>query len=113
MSQAKMIVYSSPSSPDREDDYNKWYNEIHLPEVCAIPGILSAVRFRMSEEQMAPGVTVSDHQYMAIYEIDASDFQALLAELVARSRDGRFTMSDAIDLTVNPPVTLLFEPLAG
>ncbi|SNQ45804.1 conserved hypothetical protein [Frankia canadensis] len=113
MPQAKMVVYSSPSSPDREDEYNKWYNEIHLAEVCAMPGILSAVRFSMSEAQMVPGVTVAGHRYMAIYEVDAPDFTALLADMLARSQDGRFTMSDAIDMTANPPITLMFEPLAG
>ena len=33
---AKGIIYveSRPSSPDREQEYNTWYNEVHLPELA-------------------------------------------------------------------------------
>ncbi len=26
-------------------DFNKWYNEEHLPELLSVPGILSAARY--------------------------------------------------------------------
>jgi hypothetical protein len=30
---------------DREDEFNRWYNEEHIPERLAIPGFLSAARY--------------------------------------------------------------------
>ena len=27
-------------------EFNKWYNEEHLPELLSVPGILSAARYR-------------------------------------------------------------------
>jgi len=39
MPKAKFVVYSRPKSPEHEDEYNQWYNDTHLPELCAIPGL--------------------------------------------------------------------------
>ena len=36
---------------DKEDDFNAWYNEEHLAERLAIPGVLSAARY----ESDSPG----------------------------------------------------------
>ena len=45
---------------DMEDDFNRWYNEEHLDELLAIPGVLSAARY----------VAVSGSpKYLACYEI--------------------------------------------
>ena len=49
MPKAIMFVQSRPSSPDREDEYNDWYTNTHLPEVLDIPGITAARRFKASD----------------------------------------------------------------
>src|SRR3974390_279587 len=71
-----MVVETRPSDPRREDEYNKWYDETHLPEVCAIPGIVSARRYRAR-----PAGTASDGAssptYVAIYDIEADDVDAV------------------------------------
>jgi len=30
---------------NREDEFNRWYNEEHVPERLAVPGFLSAARY--------------------------------------------------------------------
>ena len=46
---------------DMEEDFNRWYNEEHLAELLAIPGLLSAARY----------VAVSGSpKYLAAYELD-------------------------------------------
>lgn len=47
-----------------EAQYHRWYNEVHLPEVLAIPGIRSARRFRVRGEGI---------RFMALYELDNAD----------------------------------------
>ena len=37
----------------REDEYNEWYSGIHLQEVVAIAGFISAQRFKLSDAQLA------------------------------------------------------------
>ena len=30
---------------DKEDDFNRWYNEEHLAELLSVPGVLNAARY--------------------------------------------------------------------
>ena len=30
---------------DREDEFNRWYNEEHIAEILTVPGVLSAARY--------------------------------------------------------------------
>lgn len=104
MPKAVLLVHSRPSDPSREDEFNEWYDKTHVPEVCAVPGFVSARRFKLTEEAKASDP--SAYPYLAIYEIDADDPQAALKELAARAMDGRIAMSDAIELNPPPPMTL-------
>ena len=45
MPKAVMVVYSRPTDPARDDDYNDWYDNVHLREVCEVPGFVSARRY--------------------------------------------------------------------
>jgi hypothetical protein len=104
-----MFVYTEPASAEVEDEYNRWYDEQHLPEVCAWPGITGARRYRL--DRASPGARRSTAaRYLAIYELDCDDPRALLRDLQAAAGDGRLSMSDA--LQVDPfPVVELFDEL--
>jgi hypothetical protein len=98
MPKAVMIVYSRPSDPAREDDYNDWYDNVHLREVCDVPGFVSARRYRVSDVQSRP----QEHglpEYLAIYELESDDLQASVDELMARVADGRVKVTDALQTT--------------
>jgi hypothetical protein len=91
----KLIVFSAPAA-DREDDYNAWYNDVHLPEVVAIPGFVAAQRFQLSNDQL-PGFPDSPHTYMAIYEFDrppAEPLETLRGELESEAIE----LPDSIDV---------------
>ena len=38
-----MVWCDVPS--DREDEFNRWYNEEHIAEILAVPGVLNAARY--------------------------------------------------------------------
>jgi len=42
-----MVVQSSPVSPDREDEFNDWYDNIHVPETCSVPAFVYARRYKV------------------------------------------------------------------
>jgi hypothetical protein len=106
MPKAVLVVQSQASSPDREDEYQKWYSQTHIPQLCEIPGINSARRFALMGGGFGPA-DPSVPANLAIYEIEADDLDAVLQEIVTRTGDGRIEMSDAIQL--DPvPVTLLY-----
>ncbi|OBF80775.1 hypothetical protein A5791_07445 [Mycobacterium sp. 852002-51163_SCH5372311] len=96
---AKGIIHveTRPSSPDRDQEYNTWYNEVHLPELVALDGFVSARRLRPVD---------GDGPYLALYEIEGDDLQAILDNMRANAR--RLHMSDALQLDP-PPVMRLLE----
>ena len=47
------LVFSNPVE-GRDGEFNEWYDTVHVPEVLAIPGILSAQRFDLEEPPTAP-----------------------------------------------------------
>jgi hypothetical protein len=105
---AVLVVLSEPSSNDREDEYNDWYDEVHLGEVCQIPGITGAKRYVRSSTQLDPSGSLGAERYLALYEIDSNDLATVARELNERAVDGRFTMNDALRFDP-PPVTSLYE----
>jgi len=50
--------------PEHEDEFNRWYDEEHIPEKRATPGFRSARRFVSHDH---PG------RYLAVYEVDDAD----------------------------------------
>ena len=47
---------------DKEDDFNRWYNEEHLAELLAIPGVLNAARYEAVK---------SGPKHLACYELES------------------------------------------
>ena len=47
-----------------EAEYHHWYNTLHMPEVLALPGVLSARRFRVHGEGC---------RFMALYDLASPD----------------------------------------
>lgn len=85
------IVKSNPL-PNKEADFNRWYDEIHIPEVLEIDGVLSAKRLELAEQQMMPN---QRQRYMAVYELDSSAVEQTLLNIQTHKwRD----MGDSIEL---------------
>src|SRR5262249_47389637 len=104
MKKAKLMVYSSPVTPQREAEYNRWYNEVHIPEVCMVNGIVGARRYKLSEAQRDHPEPPRGHQYLTEYDIEAETLQDVLDEIV-RTRHTRH-LSDA---QAEDGVTILME----
>lgn len=97
MAKGLILVESRPSSPERDREYNTWYDEIHLPELVALDGIVSARRLRPVS---------GDGPYVALYEVEGDDLQAIVDNMVANA--GQLHMSDALQMDP-PPVMRLLE----
>jgi hypothetical protein len=100
-------VQSDPSSAEREAEYNDWYSKTHLGELCAIPGIVAARRYRVHDAGI-PGSDSSPQKYLAIYELEADDVGAPIDELQKRAADGKIELSGALQMSP-PPVATLYE----
>jgi hypothetical protein len=59
---ALMVVFMEPEA-GTEQEFNRWYNQHHVPERVSVPGILSARRYELSDGEGAL-------KYLAIYELE-------------------------------------------
>lgn len=105
MAKGIMVVQSRPI-PGREDEYNDWYDNTHIPEICSVPGFTGARRFKLAGNP-ASGEAPA---YLAIYELEADEITAPVQEMRARSKAGKQTPTDALSLDP-PPVITLYEQL--
>ncbi|HMD45097.1 MAG TPA: hypothetical protein VKG43_02980 [Acidimicrobiales bacterium] len=100
MPKAIYLVHTNPSSPEEDEEYNAWYDKVHLGEVTAIDGFVGASRYRAYD----PG---GSHRYLAIYEIDAPDPEAVITAMMNAAGD--FTMSPALQMSPPPGLGLYEE----
>src|SRR5690606_28970654 len=103
MAKVKMVVLANPV-PGREDEFNEWYTNTHLRDVVAVPGIQSAQRFKLCD----PMGFEHRHQYLALYEIDSDDREAVIEELLRRRGTASMQISEALDM--DTAVGGVFEP---
>lgn len=94
MAKAILISLSNPVSPDRDQEFNDWFNNVHGAEVTNLAGFESMTRYRAVTQVVPPGGAKPAHQYLALYEV--SDIDIAVEALVRGSAD--FAMSDAVDL---------------
>lgn len=67
---ATVLVVTMEVDPEDEAEFNKWYNEQHLPERMEIPGYVSARRFKLEDGDGAL-------TYLCIWELeDGSPLQS-------------------------------------
>ena len=88
-------VILSRSKPGREDEFAAWYSDQHLPDVCRMPGVVSARLFRIGLQKVyeldAPQWTL-----LTIYELNGDDPQAIIDSIVAVSGSESMPLSDAL-----------------
>ena|SRR5687768_5409785 len=56
------------SEPSLEAEFNRWYDEVHVPELLQLPGFVRAWRLQRTDEGSSlgdPGQT-----YIAVYEVE-------------------------------------------
>ncbi len=57
-----LFVVKATITKEKEEAFNRWYNEEHVPQVFQFKGVVSARRYRaiLGEDT---------YQYMAVYEV--------------------------------------------
>jgi hypothetical protein len=97
-----MVALTNPA-PDREAEFNDWYDNTHIPQIrAAVPGVGDVHRYRTADTQ-------AGHRYLALYEIEADGPGPVLGALGAGVESGAVQMTDAMDTAKNPPVTVVYE----
>lgn len=92
MARGILLVHSRPSGPDALEDYNRWYDEAHIPEMLGIAGIAGARRLE----------ALDGSAFVVAYDVDDVDkAKAALADAQASG-----SMSRPVGVQLNPPPTV-------
>lgn len=101
-----LISFASPASPDKEAEFNFWYEHTHIDQVrAAIPAITQVTRYR----QVADGDVNASSRYVTIFQIDNADVGQAAAALQSARESGALDQTATIDRQVNPPVLVWAE----
>ena len=93
------VVHTNPVE-GREQEYNDWYSNQHLKDLLAIPGVISARRFKLSGTQIQD--VAQTYQYLAIYDIEADDVSSFIKEIMLRTENGAIAVSTAMSSDLLP-----------
>jgi hypothetical protein len=78
MHQAVLLVYTDVDA-EQEDAFNRWYDEVHVPDVLGVTGITAARRYKLSGP--APRGQEPVSRYLALYELADGDTRAAMKRL--------------------------------
>jgi hypothetical protein len=90
-----LIVHSRPSSPEELDEFQRWYDEVHIPEILKVEGFRSARRFAAADGE----------SFVAVYEL--ADVDAAKAAMGAAQAAGEMTRPSGVLLDPPPSVQWL------
>jgi hypothetical protein len=99
----RFVVLSNPIE-GADDTFNKWYDEVHVPEVLAIPGVVAAQRYGLSElkipddEDLPAQLPPATHRYLVIYELDEEP-DVVMANFLEGVMTGKLSLGETLDLT--------------
>lgn len=90
MAKFKLIVLSNPVG-DRDEEFNRWYDDVHLGDVLKVPGVVGAERYRFRSGE--------GWKYLAVYDLDCDDPASVEQELMARVGSDAMPLSDTMDMS--------------
>jgi len=90
MARYLLFAFSDCKDPSREDEFNEWYNNIHVPDMLETPGMIQATRW------VAANPKPNQHRkYLALYELETDDvekFDQMVQEIGRKTVErGRFS----------------------
>jgi hypothetical protein len=62
-----LLLFTTDIDPAMEGEFHRWYEEEHVPERIAVPGFLTARRFRAIE---------GGPKFLALYDLESPDVLA-------------------------------------
>lgn len=93
MARFTLIAISNPAEGSGAD-CGDWYDEVHLQDMLAVPGVLSAQRF----ELLRGAPSKAFKRYLAVYEVEAAD-EAAAKGIIDRLNAANLVLSDMLDVS--------------
>lgn len=88
-----LLIVTAEVDAEVEAEWNRWYDEVHLPDALACPGVLTGRRYvstgDLAESDRGQGRRVSRKLYTTVYELESPRAVAT-PEFAAMRGWGRF-----------------------
>ena len=85
-----LLVETNCNDTSREDEFNDWYDNIHIPDVLEGSPLMKATRFETAEPPEGKG------QFIATYEVETDDILQVMKEfrerIAEKTKEGRMTI---------------------
>jgi hypothetical protein len=93
MSKHVLVVFTN-AVEGQDEEFNDWYDRVHIPDLLNIPEIKSAQRFRLSGAQKMPPPYA--WRYMALYEIETDDLSKVISIIKERAGTPLMPLTDTL-----------------
>jgi hypothetical protein len=88
-----LLIVTAEVDSEVEADWSRWYDEVHLPDALACPGVLAGRRYCstgvVSESERGQGGQVKKKLWSTVYELDSPE-AVQTPEFTAMRGWGRF-----------------------
>jgi hypothetical protein len=90
-------VVLTSAKPGQLEEFHRWYDEQHIPDVVNVPGVKSAKRFKLLNAVENHEAVEAPWHSLALYEFETDDPLALAKELSTMAGSSKMPMTDSID----------------
>lgn len=91
--QYRLIALSKPVE-GKEQEFNDWYDNTHIPEILSLPGMTAAQRFKLTQPL---GPQPESFPFLTVYEAETDDIGGTIGALVQAAQSGKLTPTEASD----------------
>jgi hypothetical protein len=104
-----LFVFADCKDPAREQEFNDWYDNVHIPDMLEAPGMLRATRWTSASPKPE-----QRRKYLALYELETDDIEKFDRGVRERGlqtmREGRFSDLPVFDPPEIPRVYKQITP---
>ncbi len=93
MARFKFVVLTKATG-DRNDEFNEWYDAVHMPDVLAVDGVVGGERFRVP----TGADPTSPFPFLTIYEWEADTIEEAQAALAEANASGALPLHEVLDI---------------
>ena len=70
MAKYLLFAFSDCKDPEREQEFNDWYDNMHVPDMLEVEGMISATRWKSADNKEN-----ERRKYLALYELETDSLE--------------------------------------